>query len=56
MRLIVKGFLEPKEWDGSTDSPTASSATITQLVAMGVVPDANGMCDIDGDAPFTQKD
>ena len=32
-----------------TPLSTASSATIRQLVAMGVVPDANGMCDEDGD-------
>ena len=35
MRLIVKGFLEPASWDDKTDSPTAMSSTIRQLVAMG---------------------
>jgi hypothetical protein len=35
MRLIVKGFLEPAEWDDKTDSPTAMSSTIRQLIAMG---------------------
>ena len=35
MRLIVKGFMEPPEWDGQTDSPTAMSSTIRQLIAMG---------------------
>ena len=35
MRLIVKGFMEPPEWDGKTDSPTAMSSTIRQLIAMG---------------------
>ena len=34
-RLIVKGFMEPPEWDGKTDSPTAMSSTIRQLIAMG---------------------
>ena len=27
MRLLVKGFMEPSEWDGKTDSPTAMSST-----------------------------
>ena len=35
MRLIVKGFLEPASWDDKTDSPTAMSSTIRQLIAMG---------------------
>ena len=35
MRLIVKGFLEPAEWDDKTDSPTVMSSTIKQLIAMG---------------------
>ena len=35
MRLIVKGFMEPPEWDGKTDSPTAVSSTVRQLIAMG---------------------
>ena len=35
MRLIVKGFMEPPEWDGKTDSPTAMSSTVRQLIAMG---------------------
>jgi hypothetical protein len=35
-RLIVKGFLEPKEWSGATDSPTVMASTIKMLVAMGI--------------------
>ena len=35
-RLIVKGFMEPIEWSGKTDSPTAMAATIKMLVAMGI--------------------
>ena len=35
MRLIVKGFMEPPKWDGKTDSPTAISSTVRQLIAMG---------------------
>ena len=35
MRLLVKGFMEPPEWDGRTDSPTAMSSTVRQLIAMG---------------------
>ena len=49
MRLIVKGFLEPKEWDGKTDSPTAMTSTVRQLVAMGVTPTSDGMIHIDDD-------
>ena len=49
MRLIVKGFLEPKEWDSKTDSPTAMTSTVRQLVAMGVVPTSNGMTDTEDD-------
>ena len=49
MRLIVKGFLEPKEWDSKTDSPTAMTSTVRQLVAMGVAPTMQGMTDIEDD-------
>ena len=35
-RLLVKGFLEPKEWAGKTDSPTVLASTVKQLVAMGL--------------------
>ena len=35
-RLIVKGFLEPKEWDSKTDSPTVLASTVKQLIAMGL--------------------
>ena len=49
MRLIVKGFMEPKEWDSKTDSPTAMTSTVRQLVAMGVAPTSSGMTDIDDD-------
>ena len=27
--------MEPPEWDGKTDSPTAMSSTVRQLIAMG---------------------
>ena len=27
--------MEPPEWDGKTDSPTAMSSSIRQLIAMG---------------------
>ena len=36
MRLLVKGFLEPKEWDSKTDSPTVLASTVKQLIAMGI--------------------
>ena len=35
-RLLVKGFLEPKEWDSKTDSPTVLASTVKQLIAMGL--------------------
>ena len=35
-RLLVKGFMEPIEWSGKTDSPTAMAAAIKMLVAMGI--------------------
>ena len=35
IRLLAKGFMEPPEWDGRTDSPTAMSSTVRQLIAMG---------------------
>ena len=37
MRLLVKGFMEPKEWDTIKDSPTALASTIKTLVAMGLM-------------------
>ena len=37
MRLLVKGFMEPKEWDTIKDSPTALSSTVKTLVAMGLI-------------------
>ena len=39
MRLLVKGFMEPKEWDTIKDSPTAVASTVKTLVAMGMLPD-----------------
>ena len=42
MRLLVKGFLEPPEWDGQTDSPTAMSSTVRQLIAMGTAEVVDG--------------
>ena len=30
-RLLVRGDLEPKEWDGKTDSPTALASTVKML-------------------------
>ena len=35
-RLLVKGFLEPKEWADKTDSPTVLASTVKQLIAMGL--------------------
>ena len=35
-RLIVKGFLEPIEWSGATDSPTMMASTVKMLIAMGI--------------------
>ena len=35
MRLLLKGFLEPKEWTGRSDSPTVMPSTVKTLVAMG---------------------
>ena len=35
MRLLLKGFLEPKEWTGKSDSPTVMASTVKTLIAMG---------------------
>ena len=35
MRLLLKGFLEPREWTGRSDSPTVMPSTVKTLVAMG---------------------
>ena len=35
MRLLLKGFLEPREWTGKSDSPTVLPSTVKTLVAMG---------------------
>ena len=39
-RLLVKGFMDPMEWSGKCDSPTAMASTIKMLVAMGMDKDA----------------
>ena len=31
----MKGFLEPREWTGKSDSPTVLPSTVKTLVAMG---------------------
>ena len=54
MRLLVKGFLEPTEWDGKTDSPTVMSSTIRQLIAMGAplkIVDGDLYVDMDTEGP-----
>ena len=35
MRLLLKVFLEPKEWTGRSDSPTVMPSTVKTIVAMG---------------------
>ena len=35
MRLLLKGFMEPREWTGKSDSPTVLPSTVKTLVAMG---------------------
>ena len=37
-RLLVKGYMEPAEWSGKTDSPTAMGSTVKMLIAMGIDP------------------
>lgn len=34
MRLLLKGFMEPHEWTGKSDSPTVLASTVKMLVAM----------------------
>ena len=46
MRLLVKGFMEPKEWDTIKDSPTALASTVKTLVAMGLLPDDTALDDV----------
>ena len=59
MRLLVKGFLEPTEWDGKTDSPTVMSSTIRQLIAMGAplkIVDGDLYVDMDTEGPDEDDD
>ena len=35
MRLLLKGFLEPKEWTGRSDSPTVMPSIVKTIIAMG---------------------
>ena len=35
MRLLLKGFMEPLEWSGKSDSPTVLPSTVRTLLAMG---------------------
>ena len=35
MRLLLKGFMEPKEWTGKKDSPTVMPSSVKTLLAMG---------------------
>ena len=37
-RLLVKGYMEPAEWTGKSDSPTVMASTIKMLIAMGTDP------------------
>ena len=48
-RLLVKGFLEPKEWAGKTDSPTVLASTVKQLIAMGLEVEVVDNADPDDD-------
>ena len=48
MRLLLKGFLEPREWTGKSDSPTVLPSTVKTLVAMDTdEKDANIKCEQD---------
>ena len=38
MRLLLKWCMQPQEWTGKSDSPTAMTLTINMLVAIGVDP------------------
>ena len=49
MRLILKGYMEPAEWTGKSDSPTAMASSIKMLVAMGVDPQDIDIVSLDDD-------
>ena len=42
-RLLVKDYMEPAEWTGTSDSPIAMGSTITMLTAMRFDP-MNSIC------------
>ena len=47
MRLLLKGFMEPWEWTGESDSPTAMASSIKMLISMGVDSDDTEIVDIE---------
>ena len=55
-RLLVRGYQEPKEWDGKTDSPTALASTIKMLVAMGFDVEVDSEADPDDEDVITIGD
>ena len=53
MRLLLKGYMEPQEWTGKSDSPTAMTSSIKMLVAMGIDPDDPAVVEPDDDVTST---
>ena len=49
MRLLLKGYMEPADWTGRSDSPTALASSIKMLVAMGVDPKDVDIVTVDDD-------
>ena len=49
MRLLLKGYMEPADWTGKSDSPTALASSIKMLVAMGVDPKDVDIVTVDDD-------
>ena len=49
MRLLLKGYMEPQDWTGKSDSPTAMASSIKMLISMGVDPDDKDIVIMDDD-------
>ena len=49
MRLLLKGYMEPQDWTGKSDSPTAMASSIKMLISMGVDPDDEDIVIMDDD-------
>ena len=49
MRVLLKGYMEPQDWTGKSDSPTAMASSIKMLISMGVDSDDTDIVDLDDD-------